>query len=140
MARFKAITMGKPILMGRKTWESFPKKPLPGRKNIVLTRDANFRADGAWTFSDLPAALAAARAMAATDGADEICGIGGAALYAQTLAFMDRVYLTEVDAAPEGDAHFSAFDEGAFREMGRDVVAPGPKDEYGYVARVLDRK
>ena len=104
LANFRAVTMGKPVIMGRKTWDSLPKKPLPGRKNIVLSRDRDFRAEGAWSFSDFPAALAAARAMAAADGADEVSVIGGAALYALALPLADRLYLTEVDCAPQGDA------------------------------------
>ena len=68
MARFKAATMGKPVLMGRKTWESLPKKPLPGRANLVLSRDPNFKAEGAWLYTDLAAMLAAGRAMAEASG------------------------------------------------------------------------
>ena len=63
MKRFKAATMGKPVLMGRKTWDSLPKKPLPGRQNLILTRDADFKADGAWVYTDLAAMLAASCAM-----------------------------------------------------------------------------
>lgn len=140
LKRFKAITMGKPMLMGRKTWDSLPNRPLPGRKNIVLTRDATFRAAGAWVFSDLAAALAAARAMAAADGVDEVSVIGGAALYAETLPLADRLYLTEVECAPEGDAHFPAFEEAAFRETASEQVAAGPKDDHAFTIRTLDRR
>lgn len=140
LKRFKAITMGKPMLMGRKTWDSLPNKPLPGRKNIVLTRDKDFRAPGAWVFSDLAAALAAARAMAAADGVDEVNVIGGAALYAETLPLADRLYLTEVDSAPEGDAHFPAFEEAAFREAAREDFPAGPKDDHAFAVRTLERR
>lgn len=140
LKRFKSITMGKPMLMGRKTWDSLPNKPLPGRKNIVLTRDQNFRAPGAWVFSDLAAALAAARAIAAADGADEVNVIGGAALYAETLPLADRLYLTEVDCAPEGDAHFPAFAEAAFREAAREDFPAGPKDDHAFAVRTLERR
>jgi dihydrofolate reductase len=136
MRRFKAVTMGKPVLMGRKTWESFPQKPLPGRPNLVLTRDSNFRAEGAWTFSSLDAALAAARAM---DG-DEVCVIGGGALYGETLAIANRIYLTEVDAAPAGDAFFPPFDESAFRETGREAFVAGRRDDHAFVIRTLERR
>ncbi|HRP12618.1 MAG TPA: dihydrofolate reductase, partial [Terricaulis sp.] len=78
LKRFKAATLGKPVLMGRKTWDSLPKRPLPGRENLVLTRDANFQAEGAWVFTALAAMCAAARAMAQRSGAGEICVIGGA--------------------------------------------------------------
>jgi dihydrofolate reductase len=140
MKRFRARTMGKPVIMGRKTWESFPARPLPGRKNIVLTRDAAFRAEGGWTFSDLDAALAAAKAMAQADGEREICVLGGADLYQQTLPLADRLYLTEVDAAPEGDAFFPAFEESLFAETDREAFPAGPKDEHAFVIRVLERK
>jgi dihydrofolate reductase len=136
MARFKATTMGKPVLMGRKTWESFPRRPLPGRANIVLSRDASFRADGGWTFSALPAALAAARAM----GHGEVCVIGGAEIYRATLAHADRLYLTEVDAAPEGDAVFPYFDESRFTEVARAAFPAGARDDHAFAIRTLERK
>lgn len=136
MRRFKATTMGKPVVMGRKTWDSFPTKPLPGRPNLVLSRDPGFRAEGAWTFSALPTALAAARAMTQ----EEICIVGGGALYAETLPVADRIYLTEVDAAPEGDAFFPAFDESAFREVAREAFPAAPKDEHAFVIRTLERR
>ena len=135
MRRFKATTMGKPVIMGRRTWDSFPQRPLPGRPNLVLSRDANFRAEGAWTFSALAPALAAARAM---NGA-EICIIGGGVLYDETLPIADRIYLTEVDAAPQGDAFFPAFDETAFRESARESFPVGPRDAHAFVIRTLDR-
>jgi dihydrofolate reductase len=140
MARFKARTMGKPVIMGRKTWDSFPKKPLSGRENIVLTRDKDFRCPGAWAFSDFAAAVAAARAMAAVDGVAEICVIGGAALYAETLPLADRIYLTEVDCAPQGDAQFPAFDESAFAETSREDFPAGPKDDHAFTLRTLVRR
>lgn len=142
MARFKAITMGKPVLMGRKTWDSLPAKfrPLPGRSNIVLTRDPSFSAPDAWAFSDLAAAIAAAKAMAAADGVDEFNVIGGAALYAETLPLADRLYITEVDAAPSGDAVFPAFDETRFREISSEHVPAGAKDDHNVILRVLARR
>jgi dihydrofolate reductase len=136
MARFKTTTMGKPIIMGRKTWDSFPHKPLPGRANLVLSRDGSFRAAGGWTFSALPAALAAARAMSGT----EICIVGGGALYAEALPIAERIYVTEVDAAPLGDAFFPAFDETAFQETGRAAFPAGPTDEHAFVIRTLQRR
>jgi dihydrofolate reductase len=140
LKRFKALTMGKPVIMGRKTWDSLPKKPLPGRKNIVLTRDKDLRAEGAWSFSDFAAALAAARAMAAADGAEEVSVIGGAALYALTLPVADKLYLTEVDSAPQGDARFPDFDEAAFKEIAREEYPAGDKDDHAFVLRTLARR
>ncbi len=140
MKRFKAATMGKPVLMGRATWESLPKTPLPGRQNIVLTRNHAFRAAGAWVYTDLEAALAAARAMAQRSGASEVCVIGGAEIYAACLLRADRIILTEVDASPEGDAHFPMLDPGDWREVSRQSFPSAPADEAACVLRVLERQ
>jgi dihydrofolate reductase len=138
MKRFKAATMGKPVLMGRKTWDSLPKKPLPGRQNLILTRDANFKAQDAWVYTDLAAMLAAARAMAQASGADEVCVIGGAQLYNATLPQADRVILTEVNLEPEGDARLD-LDLSHWREISREHVAAGPNEDADFVVRVLER-
>lgn len=140
MARFKASTMGKPVLMGRKTWDSLFVKPLPGRRNLVLSRDASFRPEGAWAYSKLDGFLAAGRAMAEEAGVDEICVIGGSLIYAETLPLADRIRLTEVALEPEGDAHFPTLDPGQWIETEREEVARGPNDDADYVVRVLDRK
>lgn len=139
MKRFKAATMGKPVLMGRKTWDSLPRKPLPGRQNLVLTRDPNFVAEGGWVYTDLPAMLAAARAMAIAGGAEEVCVIGGAQLYEAVLPQADRVVLTEVNLAPEGDARLG-LDISQWREVSREDVAAGPNDDAGFCVRVLERR
>ncbi|MEQ1489680.1 MAG: dihydrofolate reductase [Terricaulis sp.] len=138
MKRFKAATMGKPVLMGRKTWDSLPRKPLPGRQNLVLTRDADFAADGAWVYTDLDAVLAAARAMAEAAGVEEACVIGGAQLYNAVLPQADRINLTEVNLAPEGDAHLN-LDLSQWREVSRENVAAGPNDDADFVVRILER-
>ncbi len=138
MKRFKAATLGKPVLMGRKTWESLPKRPLIGRDNLVLTRDANFSAAGAWVFTDLAAMLAAGRAMAQRNGAAEICVIGGAQLYEATQPLADRIILTEVNLEPEGDARL-ALDLTSWREVSREHVERGEKDDADFVVRVLER-
>lgn len=140
MKRFKADTMGKPVIMGRKTWDSLPKAPLPGRANIVVTRQQEFRAEGGWTFTDLAAALASARAMASRDGAEEISVIGGAQLYAETLPLADRIRLTEVDLAPKGDVHFPTLDPAQWVEISAEPVAQGPKDDAAFTVRVLERR
>lgn len=139
MARFKAATLGKPVLMGRKTWDSLPRKPLPGRQNLVLTRDASLVAEGAWVFTALDALLAAGRAMAEASGAEEVCVLGGAQLYAATLPLADRVRLTEVKLSPAGDAVLPALDPAVWREVSREAVAAGPNDDADFVVRVLDR-
>lgn len=138
MKRFKAATMGKPVLMGRKTWDSLPRKPLPGRQNLILTRDADFKADDAWIYTDLSAMLAAARAMAEAAGAEEACVIGGAQLYNAVLAQADRINLTEVNLEPEGDAHL-ALDLSQWREVSRENVTAGPNDDADFIVRVLER-
>jgi dihydrofolate reductase len=138
MKRFKAATIGKPVLMGRKTWESLPKKPLPGRENLVLTRDPNVKAAGAWLYTDLGVLLAAARAMAQASGAAEICVIGGAQLYEATLPLADRIVLTEVNLEPQGDARL-ALDLSSWREVSREHVERGEKDDADFVVRVLER-
>jgi dihydrofolate reductase len=138
MKRFKAATMGKPVLMGRKTWDSLPKKPLPGRQNLILTRDADFKADGAWVYTDLAAMLAAARAMAEAAGAEEACVIGGAQLYDAVLRQADRIILTEVNLSPEGDARLD-LDLSQWREVSREDVAAGPNDDADFVVRTLER-
>jgi len=138
MKRFKAATMGKPVLMGRKTWDSLPKKPLPGRQNLVLTRDAEFAATGAWVYTDLSAMLAAARSMAKAAGVEEACVIGGAQLYKAVVPLADRIVLTEVNLAPDGDARLE-LDLSHWRELSREDVAAGPKDDANFVVRVLER-
>jgi dihydrofolate reductase len=138
MKRFKAATIGKPVLMGRKTWQSLPRKPLPGRQNLILTRDANFSAEGAWVYSDLAAMLAAGRAMAEATGVDEVCVIGGAQLYNAVLPQADRIVLTEVNLEPQGDAHLR-FDLSHWREVSREHVERGEKDDADFLVRVLER-
>lgn len=138
MKRFKAATMGKPVLMGRKTWDSLPRKPLPGRQNLILTRDADIKADGAWVYTDLAAMLAAARAMAEAAGVEEACVIGGAQLYNAVLAQADRIVLTEVNLEPEGEAHLK-LDLSQWREVSRENVAAGPSDDADFVVRILER-
>ena len=103
-----------------------------------MSRDAVFKAEGAWVYTDLDAMLAAGRAMAETAHADEVCVIGGAQLFEATLARADRIVLTEVNLAPEGDARLE-FDLSAWREVSREAVARGPNDDADFVVRVLER-
>ncbi len=140
MQLFKATTLGKPILMGRKTWDSLPRKPLPGRLNLVLSRDPTFEAAGAVISENLTEALDIAREQAEEDGASEVCVIGGVALFELSLSKAKRIYLTEVDAEPEGDAHLPAFDETQWSEVSRQSYAAGEGDDHAFVFRVLERK
>ena len=144
LQRFKAITMGKPCLMGRNTWESLPLRPLPGRLNIVLTRDESYEADGkakgAVVCSTLGEALEMAREQARDDGIDEICVIGGEKLFADTLDRAQRIYVTEVEAEPAGDTVFPPFDEAAFIEVSSETHPAGEKDDHAFTFRVLERR
>ncbi len=116
---FKAKTMGKPIVMGRRTYDSIG-KPLPGRPNIVVTRRGGDFPDGVDIASDVDTALAIARQRAEEIGTDEIMVIGGATLYEALLPHADRLYLTEVHEAVEGDTFFPAFDNSDWREVARE--------------------
>lgn len=140
MAIFKATTLGKPVIMGRKTWESLPKRPLPGRLNLVLTRDRSFEAEGAIVCERFDEALEIAREQAAEDGVGEVCVIGGTAVFELALRRARRLYLTEVDAEPEGDALFPAFDESAWTEVRRDPHPAGEGDQHPFTFRVLEQR
>ena len=116
LKRFKALTLGKPCIMGRKTWDSLPKKPLPNRTNIVVTRDSTFHADGAEIAHSFEDALG----IAARGTQDEIMIIGGAAIFAAALPLAQRIELTEVMVAPEGDAFMPPFDRAQWQETKRE--------------------
>jgi dihydrofolate reductase len=136
LKRFKATTMGKPLIMGRKTWDSLPRRPLPGRHNIVVTRGPSFRADGASVAASPQAALA----FAAKDQPEEVCIIGGAEIFAHFLPRATRLYLTTVEAEPDGDTMFPPYDESDWTEMAREHVPAGPNDTAAFTVRTLDRK
>ena len=140
LANFRAVTMGKPVIMGRKTWESLPKKPLPGRTNIVLSRDGSFEAKGAVVCDNFSEALSIAREQAAEDGADEVCVLGGASLFELALARAQRIYLTEVDAEVEGDVTLSPIDESRWTEVRSQDHPAGEGDEHAFKIRVLERR
>ena len=140
MAIFRAVTMGKPVIMGRKTWESLPKKPLPGRTNIVLTRDGSFEPNGAVVCDNFSEAMSIAREQAAEDGVDEFCVIGGASLFELALARAQRIYLTDVDAEVTGDVTLSPIDESRWREVRSESHPAGEGDEHPFKFRVLERR
>jgi dihydrofolate reductase len=139
LKRFRALTLGKPVIMGRKTWDSLPRRPLPRRLNLVLSRQAEFEAAGAVACDNFAEALELAREQAAEDGQDEVCVIGGADLFALALPRAKRIYLTEVDGEPEGDVTMAAVDEAGWREVAREACPAGPEDEFATVFRVLER-
>lgn len=139
MALFKQTTLFKPVIMGRRTWDSLPKKPLPSRLNVVLSRDGSFEPQGAVVCESLDEALQIAREHAADDGAEEVCVIGGAAVFDATLPKARRLYITEVEADVDGDVSLPPIDEKAWREVRREVHPAGPDDQYPFVFRVLER-
>ena len=114
MKHFMTTTLGKPVVMGRKTLESM-KSPLPGRTNIVLTRDPSWQRDGVLVVRDLPAAMALAEQQGLIDGVDEAMVIGGAEIYALALPIAERLYVTRVHAQPAGDVYFPPIDLTAWR-------------------------
>ena len=115
LKHFKRVTMGKPVIMGRKTWDSLYVKPLPGRRNIVVTRNPAFSADGAEATGSIEDALAL------VDGDEEAMVIGGATLFEAALTSAQRFHLTEVHAEIEGDTRFPAFDRTSWREVTRET-------------------
>lgn len=139
LAIFRAVTMGKPVIMGRKTWESLPKKPLVGRTNIVLSKDGSFEAKGALVCEDFSEAVQIAREQAEEDGQAEVCVIGGASLFELALQRAGRLYLTEVEAEVEGDARLSPIDESRWREVRREAHPASEQDEHPFTFRVLER-
>ena len=134
MQRFKAMTSGKPVVMGRKTFASIG-KPLPARTNIVVTRDAGFRAPGVVVATSFADARAVAIGDALRRSAAEIAVIGGAEIYAQWMECADRLEITEVHARPQGDTYFSAIDPAAWQEVARVRNPAGTADsaDFSYV-------
>lgn len=128
LPRFKRITTGHPVIMGRRTWQSLG-RPLPGRRNMVVSRTPRLQLAGAEVFGSLDAALAACA------GADEVFVIGGTEAYREALPRAQRLLLTEIDADVEGDAHFPPFDRSEWRETAREThpADPGNPLPFAYV-------
>jgi len=135
---FRRLTIGKPVVMGRRTFQSLA-KPLDQRDNLVVTRDARFSAPGAEVFHTLDAALTRAEVLASARGSDEVMIIGGADIYAQALTLAHRIYWTEVDASPEGDTRFPALDRREWHEVSREPIPRGPNDDHAATLLVLER-
>ena len=133
LAHFKALTLNHPILMGRKTFESLG-RPLPGRTNIVITRNAHYKPDGCLVADSIQGAIALCA------DADEVFFIGGADLYTQAIPLADRLYLTEVDIEAEGDAWFPDYDRSAFREVSRQPHTGGQGDALRFDFVVYERR
>ena len=134
---FRSVTLGKPVVMGRRTYESIG-RPLPGRPNVVVSATPGFAPDGVDVAADFDTAIARAAALAKAAGVDEILVIGGAALYRAALARADRIYFTEVHAAIDGDVHFPAIDPADWREIARERHSRGERDEYDHSFVVLE--
>lgn len=133
LAYFKQVTMGHPIIMGRRTWESIG-RPLPGRQNIVVTRQRDYQAAGCTVVGSLD------QAWAAAGDAGEVCVIGGTSIFAEALPSADRIHLTEVDAEVPGDTYFPPFDRSEWveREVSRQPV--DARHEYAFRIVVLERR
>jgi dihydrofolate reductase len=133
---FKSVTMGKPIIMGRKTYDSIG-RPLPGRTNIVITRDSSWQAEGVEVAQTLPQAMTLGQLACAQADVDEAMVIGGEQIYRMTLPAADRLYLTEVQAEVEGDAFFPEFDAKDWRQVSEQL--PEVTDTHPYRFVVLER-
>lgn len=139
LRRFRTLTWGKPMIMGRKTFESIG-QPLPGRETVVLTRDRAFAPAGVTVAHDWDEIVAKADAIAARLDAKELMVVGGAEIYALALPWSDRLYLTLVQATPDGDALFPPWDRAAFRETRREAHPAGPDDAHASVFLALERQ
>lgn len=128
LQHLRRVTMGCPVIMGRRTWDSLPERfrPLPGRRNIVVTRDTRWRAEGAEAMHSLDEALALAA------GADRVFVIGGSELYAAALAHADEIVLTEIGRDFDGDVRFPDFDRGLFRERERVRHRAAPPNDFDF--------
>jgi dihydrofolate reductase len=135
---FRRITMSKPMIMGRRTFQSL-KKPLDGRDNIVITRDPDYRPEGALMAADFATALEIARTCAERRGADEITVIGGNSVFAEALPLTTRIYKTEVHAEITGDVSFPEVDWSAWKVIAREALPRGPNDDFPATLVVLER-
>ncbi len=140
LKHFKRVTLGKPCLMGRKTWESLP-FPLQGRPNLVLTRDQNYDAPKAQIFTDMRDIVGRGFELAGASGFDEVMLIGGAQLYGSLLRHCDRLYVTHVDAEVSGgDAHFPMIDPGIWEAVSTQGPIQAPKDDHAFSITIYDRR
>ena len=141
LKRFKALTSGKPMIVGRKTLESFGGKALPNRPHVVVTRDASLIVDGADVVQSLEAAIERAQAIAASTGADEVGILGGGEIYKQSIHLADRLYVTHVEAdIPDGDTVFPPIDPQVFEKVSEEAIPAGEKDTYPTRFAIYHRK
>ena len=139
LKRFKALTLGKPVIMGRKTLESIG-RPLPGRPNIVVTRDPGYRFEGVEVVHDIATALERGGTLAMRDGAGEVAIIGGGNIYAQAIDSADVLYVTHVAAEVEGDTRFPAIDPALWHKVSEEIVPAGERDTYASRFAVYQRR
>jgi dihydrofolate reductase len=130
LKRFKALSMGKPLVMGRKTFESVGSKPLPGRPHIIVSRSQSIAMPGVETVASLDAALERAKEIARDTGTDEICVVGGGDIYRQALPLADLLHVTHVETVVEGDTSFPPIDPSMFDLIEESAVPAGEKDNY----------
>jgi dihydrofolate reductase len=137
---FKRVTMGKPVIMGRTTYDSIG-KPLPGRTNIVITRNADYRASGVRVVHSIEAALELGKQIASNDGQQEVTVIGGAQIFGAmlTAGLVDRMYYTEVHGSPDGDTFFPPFDRRQWSEVARENFPANDSNTYACSILTLDR-
>ena len=133
LKNFKKITMGKPISMGRKTYESIG-RPLPGRENIILTKNKNYFAEGCIVKNTIDEVFSYCQKV------PELMIMGGAALYEQTLHKAKRLYITEVNATTDGDVFFPEFDRNQWLEISRNSFEASENDDFDYIFKILERK
>ena len=138
LQRFKKLTLGKPIIMGRKTFDSIG-KPLPGRTNIVVTRDKEWQSPGAVNVRSLDQAIEMANEISSSSGAEELFVIGGGEIYRQALDLVDRIYLTRVEADIEGDTKFPKLKEEDWRSSNEEHIPADAKNSHPTTFVVLDR-
>ena len=135
---FKSTTLGKPVLMGRVTWESLP-FPLPGRPNLVLTNNKNYLAEGAEIFNSADEMIARGYELAGQMNVDEVMLIGGAKLYASQMKYCDRLYVSEVNATIEGDVYFPEIDTNIWKLVSETEFSKDVKDDYSFKVQVYER-
>ena len=138
LKRFKALTMGKPMIMGRKTYQAIG-KALPGRTTLVVTRDKEWQAEGVVPVASLENALKVAGEIARADKADEVCIVGGGEIYRQSIAMADVIHITRVHASPDGDTVFPEIDPNNWQETHRELIPTGEKDSAATTYLVYER-
>ncbi|MBO3760786.1 dihydrofolate reductase [Ciceribacter sp. L1K22] len=140
LKRFKQITLGKPMVMGRKTFESIGSRPLPGRPHVIVTRNRDFHPDGVEVATSLEAGLERAGAIAAETGVDTVFVVGGGEIYRQAMPLADELHVTHVEAEIEGDTVFPEIDPAVFDKTSEEKVPAGEKDSHATLYVVYRRK